>query len=119
MTLASHSAGHPHMQNLTDDQIRFQIREVNKFLRRVAGVSPKFFRLPYGETNDRIERIVKEFNMITVYWNIDTEDSLGASQDQQVNKFKGLGRDSQDIILMHDTKEEFATQTLKRILRGE
>jgi peptidoglycan/xylan/chitin deacetylase (PgdA/CDA1 family) len=120
MTLASHTAGHPHMPQLTDDQVRFQIKETNKYLRRVVNVSPKYIRLPYGETDDRIERIIREeFNMLPIYWSIDTADSLGATQDQEVAVFNPLRRNSQDIIIMHDTNEKFANETFEMILKCE
>lgn len=117
MTIASHTAGHPHMQNLTDDEIRFQIDQTNLYLKRLLGVEAKFIRIPYGENNDRIERIVKEKGMKTIGWTLDTEDSLGASQEDIYKSFLKLDKDSQDIVIMHDTHEDFANDTFERILK--
>lgn len=87
------------------------------FFSRVAGVKPKAFRFPYGESDARAERIVREeFGMEILYWSIDTEDSLGASPEKQLSFFGGLNQDSSDIILMHDTSETFVHQTLPKIL---
>ncbi|UZJ57373.1 hypothetical protein CBS101457_006693 [Exobasidium rhododendri] len=118
MTLASHTAGHPHMPQLNDEQVRFQIRETNRYLKRVVNLVPKFIRLPYGETDARIERIIKEeFHMEPIYWSIDTADSLGATEAEEIAVFDPLGKGSQDIIIMHDTKAQFADVTFEKILK--
>lgn len=54
--------------------------------------------------------------MKVLNWSIDTEDSLGASPEKQLEFFGSLNSDSQDIVLMHDTSEVFVHQTLPKIL---
>lgn len=106
------------MLNLTDDQIRFQIIETNKFLKRTVGVKPKFIRFPYGETNDRVERITRQFGMQAIYWSKDTEDSMGGTEADAVQVFKDLGSKSTDIILMHDTHKRYVHSTMPKILEA-
>lgn len=122
MTIGSHTATHPHLRESTDDEIRWQIKQTNLFLKRTLGISPKFIRIPYGETDDRIEKIVKdEFKMQTIWWNVDTEDSSGASPQKVIDSFKHLRRNSQDIVIMHDVRENYTTKdgTLETILKCE
>jgi len=117
MTLCNHGAGHAHMTELSVDEIRTQIKQVHQFTMRTLGIKTKLFRFPYGESDERAVRIVKEeFKMKILNWSIDTEDSLGASPEKQLSFFGSLNKDSQDIILMHDTSETFVHQTLPKIL---
>lgn len=120
MTICSHTGGHPHLPQLSDDKVRFELQSVNDYLNKTVGVVPRYFRFPYGESDARVERIVREeFGMKVLAWSLDTEDSLGASVDQQVASIQQLHAGSTDIIIMHDTHKETVEQTLPRVLKCE
>ncbi|UZJ57374.1 hypothetical protein CBS101457_006694 [Exobasidium rhododendri] len=118
MTIASHSAGHPNMTLLTDDQVRFQIVQTNLYLNRTLGIVPRFFRFPYGSTDARVERILKdEFGMTSIFWQVATGDSDGESEAHQIAVVEALDSTSRDIILMHDTHGKSTIRVLKKILK--
>jgi len=124
MTIGAHSAGHPNMTLLTEDQVRFQMDQTNLYLNRTLGIVPRFFRFPYGATDDSLDRIVKEeYGMTSVFWSTLTGDSNepSATPEEQVDIYKRFNQTSKDIILMHDTHERLVTgvNVLKQILNGE
>lgn len=117
MTLCNHGAGHAHMAELNADQIREQIRQVNRFTMETMKIKARYFRFPYGESNPMAEQIVREEGMEILNWSIDSEDSTGASKDKILSHFTGLEKGvSTDIILLHGNTDEFVNDTLPAIL---
>ena len=47
--IGNHTYSHPHLQALTDDQIKLEIKKTQDLLFRVTGKKALLFRPPYGE----------------------------------------------------------------------
>lgn len=117
MTLCNHGAGHAHMAELSADQIREQIKQVNRFTWQTMRLKPRYFRFPYGESNALAEKIVREEGMEILNWSIDSEDSTGADKATILKHFQDLTKGvSKDIILIHGNTDEFVNDTLPAIL---
>jgi peptidoglycan/xylan/chitin deacetylase (PgdA/CDA1 family) len=72
--IGCHTWTHPDLTTLTDQQIRDELSETNNLIKKVTGKFPRYFRAPYLAYDSRVEAIVREFNMITVFPNLDTND---------------------------------------------
>jgi len=72
--IGSHSWDHSDLTTLTESQIRSQFSRTNDLIKKITGKYPKYFRAPYLAYNSKVERIVREFNMITISVNLDTND---------------------------------------------
>ena len=101
--LANHSYSHRVMPKLKQGQMESEIQDTNKILKAVSGVEPALFRAPYGARNDNILATVKNLEMKSIMWNVDSRDwadpiprSVARRVMEQVDK-RGRG-----IILFHD-----------------
>ena len=72
--IMNHSTTHPHMSQLSRQQIREEIETCNDKIEAVTGKRPSLFRAPYGEyTNDLIE-VLDELGMRCIQWDVDSLD---------------------------------------------
>ena len=72
--IGCHTWDHTDLTTLTNAQIRSQISRTNDLIKKVTGKYPKYFRAPYLAYNSKVEAIIREFNMITISVNLDTND---------------------------------------------
>jgi peptidoglycan/xylan/chitin deacetylase (PgdA/CDA1 family) len=79
--IGCHTWDHPDLTLLTDDEIRLEISQTNNLIKQVTGKFPKYFRAPYLSYDDRVDKIVREFNMLTVSVNLDSQDWVYQGSD--------------------------------------
>jgi peptidoglycan/xylan/chitin deacetylase (PgdA/CDA1 family) len=72
--IGTHTWDHSDLTLLTDPQIRLQVSRTNNLIKQITGKFPKYFRAPYLNYNERVDKIIREFNMLTVSVNLDTND---------------------------------------------
>ena len=72
--IANHSWSHARFTRISDDQIRNEIQRTSDAIRSVTGVSPPFYRPPYGSTDDRVVRVSTEMGYSIIKWTLDTLD---------------------------------------------
>ncbi|KAJ3015619.1 UNVERIFIED_CONTAM: chitin deacetylase [Siphonaria sp. JEL0065] len=68
-----HTWSHPRLTNLTDDEIVAELVYSAKAIHQVLGVVPKYFRPPFGGSDDRVRRVATTMGLTSVGY-IDTED---------------------------------------------
>ena len=96
----SHGLIHEPHTAMRSDEIRDQIRE---WLRLVEDIIPgyqvRFFRFPYGDRNERVRRVIAEFGLQSVHWNIESGGlDQGTYHKVVENVFNG------SIVLSHMTR---------------
>ena len=69
-----HTWSHPDLTTLSNDQIVAELVWTMKIVKDVIGVTPIYFRPPYGETNDRVLGIAASLGLKTIIWNRDSKD---------------------------------------------
>ncbi|ORX49450.1 glycoside hydrolase/deacetylase [Hesseltinella vesiculosa] len=79
--LAMHTWSHSYMTSLTNEQIVAELKWNELAIKEVTGVSPRFFRPPYGDIDDRVRDVAKALGFVPVIWNHDTDD-WRASEDK-------------------------------------
>jgi peptidoglycan/xylan/chitin deacetylase (PgdA/CDA1 family) len=62
-----HSYGHGHMANMSDAKIRADFDKGLGIFEKELGIKPKYFVYPYGEYNERLERISKEYGFEAMF----------------------------------------------------
>ncbi|KAJ8654154.1 hypothetical protein O0I10_010230 [Lichtheimia ornata] len=72
--LAIHTWSHSYLTTLTTEQIVAELKYTELAIKEVTGVSPRFFRPPYGDIDDRVRGIAKALGFVPVIWNHDTDD---------------------------------------------
>ncbi|QDO82276.1 polysaccharide deacetylase family protein [Shewanella psychropiezotolerans] len=74
-TLANHSWSHPHGRSLTNNDLwQTQILKTNELFETMLGISPRFYRPPYGEITDEQVAFLDEKGMKVILWSVDTRD---------------------------------------------
>lgn len=74
--IAIHTWTHRPLTTLSNEQIVAELGYTRKAIQAVLGVTPRYFRPPYGDCDDRVRAIAKGMNLIPVIWTeaFDTED---------------------------------------------
>lgn len=120
MSIGSHTATHPHMLDLTYDQVDEQIDIVNTFMLKVIGVKPRYLRFPYGETNQTLNDYVwNKHRLHVVDWSIDSGDADGASVEQSIKTIEDSILQGGHIVLNHETHESSIKQVAPKIIERE
>lgn len=112
--IGNHSATHPHMAQLSEAQIREELRRCSDLVESITGTPTTLFRPPYGEYNDAVVRVSREEGYECVQWNVDSLDwkNLGAeNMVRQCTKDINPG----DIVLFHNDSK-YILEALPRIL---
>jgi polysaccharide deacetylase family sporulation protein PdaB len=72
--IQNHSNTHPHMPQLSKEQMRDEIESSNKKIEAITGKKPNLFRPPYGDYDNALIEVVDEMGMKTIQWDVDSLD---------------------------------------------
>jgi peptidoglycan/xylan/chitin deacetylase (PgdA/CDA1 family) len=100
MWVHDHSWSHPHMTQLSAAQMRSELTMTQQALQQAAGLTPRIFRPPFGETNSMLQSVASQLGLSVVTWTVDSQDWNGASTAQIVQAAGTLQPGG--VILMHD-----------------
>lgn len=81
-----------------------EIRETDTGIKDLSGVSPVFFRPPFGITTPHLAAAVRETGHRVVGWNIRPYDTVSQPPERIIRKILH-GTAPGSIILLHDTHE--------------
>ena len=71
----NHSDTHPHMTQLSAEQMRAELRACDDKVEALTGVRPILFRPPYGDYSDAVVAAARETGHYTIQWDVDTPDT--------------------------------------------
>jgi len=106
MEVANHSWSHPDFTTLSDEEIKDELNRTDALLSKYTGESTKpFMRFPYGARNAHTTALVNSMGYRSVYWTIDSLDSVGQPKTAQflidrITKQTDAQLDG-EIVLMH------------------
>lgn len=66
--LAAHTWSHPSMTTVSTEGLIAELGWSKKIIKDVTGVTPVYFRPPYGDIDDRVRAIVQAMGLIPVIW---------------------------------------------------
>ena len=104
MEIGNHSKNHLHMNSLDELKTKEEIEYVNHAVRTLTGVTPKVFRAPFGEYDDKLISCVEECGMTAVQWDVDSLDWKGISGAEIIKRVVGKVK-SGSIILCHNNSD--------------
>ena len=70
--IQNHSNTHPHMPQLSREQMRDEIESCNKKIENITGVCPTLLRPPYGDYDNALIEVMTELKMSTIQWDVET-----------------------------------------------
>lgn len=112
--IGNHSATHPHMNSLSEGQIREELRRCSDLVKSITGTPTTLFRPPYGEYNDSVVRVSRQEGYECVQWNVDSLDWKNISSEDMVRRCT-KNVNPGDIVLFHNDSK-YILEALPAIL---
>ena len=116
--LGNHSATHPHMNQLTAEQITEELEKCHQTVKELTGIEMDLFRPPYGEYNNTVIETANQKGYHVIQWDIDSLDWKEQGPEAEISQVlhhKHLGNGS--IILFHNDAK-YTPQVLDTIIKG-
>ncbi|CAG8834951.1 28190_t:CDS:1, partial [Racocetra persica] len=105
--IAHHTWSHPYLTGVSADEVNYQMEFLNEAFKKILGVTPKYFRPPYGDgvnnANVRSSMLANGMDKLVI-WDVDTQDSIdGVTESQSEDNFSnGISDQQPHIVLNHD-----------------
>ncbi|HUM09374.1 MAG TPA: polysaccharide deacetylase family protein [Myxococcaceae bacterium] len=118
--LGNHTYTHPHLPAVKDEaRIRAELTRTQAEVRALTGHTPRFFRPPYGEYDQRVVRIAAELGLTTVEYDLPSGDpDAHATKERLVHWVLSQARPG-SIVVMHINHMKFHTaEALPDIIAG-
>ena len=118
--LGNHTYTHPHLPALKDDaRIRSELVRTQAEVKALTGQTPRFFRPPYGEYDQRVVRIAAELGLTTIEYDLPSGDpDQHATKEKLVHWVLSQAKPG-SIVVMHINHVKFHTaEALPAIITG-
>lgn len=115
----NHSWNHPHLSDLTRDEIRHQIDSTQQAIVSAGAPPPTMLRPPFGDADPDVDAGAAEADLTIVRWGLDTNDWRGRASADIANAVLG-GLSAGQVVLLHDGVQESRNTlaALPDIIRG-
>jgi len=116
--IANHSWDHSDLTELSDAEVRRELRRTQKVISAVTGNQAPYMRPPMGATNARVKEISGELGYRVIMWNrtfADTSPKASPERSYRSVMQRGGGVKPGDIVVGHMGSED-TYEALKRIL---
>ena len=100
----SHSETHPHLAQLSAEQVQSEVSTCADKIEAITGVRPTLFRCPYGEYNDTVITAIRALGIEPIQWDVDSLDWKGLSADEITQRVLS-GVKPGSIVLFHNAAE--------------
>lgn len=103
--IGNHSDTHPHMSQLSESDIKDELRIMSDKVEKLTGVRPTLFRPPYGEYNNRVIEVARAEGYECVQWSIDSLDWKDRGTEDIIKQCT-YRVDNGDIVLFHNDSND-------------
>ena len=115
--IQNHSNTHPHMPQLSKEQMKDEIESCNKKIEKITGVCPTLLRPPYGDYDNALIETMNELKMSTIQWDVDSLDwKDNATSESICNRVTSKVKNG-SIVLFHNDAEH-TPEALPNILKS-
>jgi peptidoglycan/xylan/chitin deacetylase (PgdA/CDA1 family) len=117
--IGNHSWNHPAFTALRTSEIQEQLDRTDEVIVETTGRSSRpYFRPPLGARDERVRKIVGDDGYLTIYWTLDSWDSVRKGITAEQIRDRVLGKvQPGSIVLMHCGSQATA-EALPEILEG-
>lgn len=109
-----HSWSHNSLNKSSYNALKEELQNTNDAISSITGLKPKWFRPPYGATNQNLKDAAKDLEMGILLWNVDPEDWKTKDAEATYNAVMSNIGDG-CIVLAHDIYEQTA-EAFERII---
>jgi peptidoglycan/xylan/chitin deacetylase (PgdA/CDA1 family) len=99
--ICNHSFTHADLTKLSTAKAKKEITDCQAAIKKATKVNAKVMRFPYGASNPKVRKIVKDLKLRSLGWDVDPEDwrnPPAKTITARILKATGPG----DIVLLHD-----------------
>ena len=100
--VGNHTYSHQHtFPVFSQHKMLEDVEKASTEISKIIGTKPNYFRPPFGVTNPRIAKMLKQTNLISIGWNKRSLDTSIKDQSKILQRIT-TNLKSGDIILLHD-----------------
>jgi peptidoglycan-N-acetylglucosamine deacetylase len=117
--IANHAFWHPHLLEKDDERILRELKRTQTIIKKATGRSPRYFRPPYGEVDERVAAIAQKAGLATIQYDIASGDPDEGLSPQRI--IRSILRDAKggSIIVFHMNRKGVHTaEVLPDIIDG-
>ena len=100
--IQNHSNTHPHMPQLSKNQMCDELKSCNDKIEKITGVCPTLHRPPYGDYDNALIESVESLNMHTIQWSVDSLDWKDTATAESICKRVTSKVKNGSIVLFHN-----------------
>lgn len=115
--IGNHSTHHKVLPRMSDSAIVADLATTQKLAKKYLGVTPHWFRPPYGSTSPRVAKDAASLHLRQVIWTVDSLDWAAHSWTSVYSRvMRGVSPNA--IVLMHDGggRRGYTTTALPKII---
>lgn len=117
--IAAHSFHHPHMTEKPDDRDIREFRATQAVIRKVTGKTPKYFRPPFGEVDERVAKLAADAGLVTIQYDIASGDPDPALSADRIVRTVLRSAKEGSIVVFHINRNGLRTaEALPQIVDG-
>ncbi len=117
--IAAHSYYHPHMMEKPDDRDMREFKATQAVIRKVTGKTPRYFRPPYGEVDERVAKLAAQAGLVTIQYDIPSGDPDPGLSPQRIARTVLRDAKGGSIIVFHMNRNGLHTaEALPEIIEG-
>ena len=113
--IGNHSDSHAHFTQISDAQIRQELKDCSDKIEALTGTRPTLFRPPYGDYNSKVITVVRDAGYEAVQWSVDSLDWKNRGVSDLVKRATNNVQKG-DIILFHNDSQ-YIVEALPAILQ--
>jgi peptidoglycan/xylan/chitin deacetylase (PgdA/CDA1 family) len=116
--IGDHTFTHPDLDALSPAEVRSELERTAALIRAQTGEHVDLWRPPYGLHDASVDAIARSLGLLTILWEVDSQDSLGANWKAIIRNVEA-GMRPGAIILLHENHGQTirAMTTLLPVLR--
>lgn len=117
----NHSNSHPHMPQLSREQMLAELNSCNEKIAAVTGEKPLLFRPPYGDYDNTTIEAVESAGMYAIQWDVDSLDWKDSATPDSICKRVTSKVKNGSIVLFHNDADRTpeALPTILKCLKNE
>lgn len=114
--IGMHSVSHPHLNQLSEEQITYELHHNKEKIQEVTDFSAKLFRPPFGEYNNKVIRVIESLGYIPIQWSIDSLDWMEDKSKQDIINRVTKNLHPGAIVLFHNNGR-YTANALEEIIQ--
>jgi peptidoglycan/xylan/chitin deacetylase (PgdA/CDA1 family) len=117
--LAAHSYSHAHLLNKDDKRVLRELTDTQRIIRNVTGKTPKYFRAPFGEVDERIANLALTAGLTTIQYDLESGDPDPSLSAKRITSVVVRDAKNGSIIVFHMNRNGIKTaEVLPGIIAG-